>query len=65
MGAGFAGESPDVDRWGIFLISLYLDCLHKSQLSSNHVTEVVSLASAYVGGAAVVPSFLSVIMSMS
>lgn len=26
-GAGLAGESPDVDRCGIFRMSLYLDCL--------------------------------------
>lgn len=30
-GAGFTEASLDVDRWGIFRMSLYLDCLYARQ----------------------------------
>lgn len=32
-GAGFDVESPEVDRWGIFRISLYLDWLYETELA--------------------------------
>lgn len=71
--AGFAEMSLEADRWGIFRMSLYFawllsSCQYKratSGRSEKRSRDTACLGSTYGGGAAFVPSFRSVMMSIS
>lgn len=63
-GAGFAGASVEVERCGMFLMSLYFACLGMKKLARRRYL-AWEKRGAYVGGAAVVPSLRSVMISIS
>ncbi len=65
--AAESAASPAVDLWGIFRMSLYFDCLYFAYRPCQLLLKKRrrDKGASYVGGAAVVPSLRSVIMSIS